>query len=449
MHHIATDKIDEHFWPSSDAFLDISSVAQLSDGRARCTAVALCDAYGHPARSFFQGQQAHFFYEFEVLDEIGVPSGGLEFHDATGRVIHGKNAFQYGLSVPCLVQSGTRLRYHQIINLEVAPGEYWFTVGLASTDEASYRGYREGSLTHEQFSQLIDEHCRVIDVGKFTVRFNPEGKLLHHGVANLPGECRITVVKGTALEVLPAHRSIDIDAPTIFHITHWKAGSQWIHKILAQCVPDKIVPPQLDETQFLHWPLQPGKVYPTVYVTKQQFDSVRLPSNFRRFVIIRDLRDTLVSAYFSIKVSHPVLEPRLANWRAVLHSLSLEDGMIYLMDEWLPGCARIQVSWLEAGERLIRYEDLLEHDLEILEPLLLEQCQLPVSRERFREVVLANRFERLTGGRPRGQEDISAHERKGIAGDWRNYFTDRVKQAFKTRYGGLLVATGYEKDLNW
>lgn len=25
------------------------------------------------------------------------------------------------------------------------------------------------------------------------------------------------------------------DCPTIFHITHWKAGSQWIHRILSEC----------------------------------------------------------------------------------------------------------------------------------------------------------------------------------------------------------------------
>ena len=64
-------------------------------------------------------------------------------------------------------------------------------------------------------------------------------------------------------------------------------------------------------------------------------------------------------------------------------------------------------------------------------------------------MVLANRFERLTGGRKRGQEDLAAHERKGVAGDWRNYFSERVTLAFKARYGGLLVATGYEQDLNW
>ena len=102
-----------------------------------------------------------------------------------------------------------------------------------------------------------------------------------------------------------------------------------------------------------------------------------------------------------------------------------------------------------SGEPLIRYEDLLGHDLDILERVLLGECQLPVSRERLREVILSSRFERLTKGRERGQEDLMAHARKGIAGDWRNYFSDRVKQSFKTRYGGLLVATGYEQDLSW
>ncbi|HVS27088.1 MAG TPA: hypothetical protein VHE58_07310 [Burkholderiales bacterium] len=44
---------------------------------------------------------------------------------------------------------------------------------------------------------------------------------------------------------------------------------------------------------------------------------------------------------------------------------------------------------------------------------------------------------------------MQAHERKGVAGDWQNYFSKRVKEAFKNRYGGLLVATGYERDLDW
>jgi hypothetical protein len=63
--------------------------------------------------------------------------------------------------------------------------------------------------------------------------------------------------------------------------------------------------------------------------------------------------------------------------------------------------------------------------------------------------VSKNRFERLTHGRERGQENVKSHERKGIAGDWRNYFDDQVKDVFKARYGDLLIATGYERDSEW
>ena len=136
-------------------------------------------------------------------------------------------------------------------------------------------------------------------------------------------------------------------------------------------------------------------------------------------------------------------------WRAQLNSLTIEAGMIYLIDEWLPGCAYIQQSWIESGEPLIRYEDLLDRDTEILEQVLLDKCELPVDRARFREIVLANRFEQLTAGRSRGEEDTAAHERKGIAGDWQNYFTDRVRSAFKERYGELLIGVGYEANLDW
>ena len=235
--------------------------------------------------------------------------------------------------------------------------------------------------------------------------------------------------------------------PTVLHVTHWKAGSQWIHKILRECVPDRIVAPEVGNKQFLESPIYPGGVYPTLYVTKREFDRVVKGRDWRRFVVIRDLRDTLVSAYFSIKLSHPVLEGTpIAHNRSRLRECSLDEGLVYLVDEWLPDCARIQTSWLEAGEPVIRYEELLYNDLEILERVLLVECSLPISPERLREIVLDNSFEKLTGGRQRGQEDIAAHERKGIAGDWRTYFSRAVKQAFKERFGDLIICLLYTSD---
>jgi len=39
--------------------------------------------------------------------------------------------------------------------------------------------------------------------------------------------------------------------------------------------------------------------------------------------------------------------------------------------------------------------------------------------------------------------------RKGVTGDWRNYFSDRTKQIFKEEAGAELIALGYEKDDTW
>ena len=241
-----------------------------------------------------------------------------------------------------------------------------------------------------------------------------------------------------------------MNAPTLFHITHWKSGSQWIHRILLNCVPEsEIVRPEVDEVQFLQRSLETGKVYPTVYVTREQFYSVALPKTWKRFVIIRDLRDTLVSGFFSIKFSHPAIDLRLTKWREALHEMDETGGLIYLMDEWLPSSAKIQESWQRSNEPIYRYEELLNNDVEILENILLKECQLPVEPARFRQIVLGCRFEQMSGGRKPGQENIMAHERKGVAGDWRTHFDRRATQAFKERFATLLIKTGYEKDTNW
>jgi lipopolysaccharide transport system ATP-binding protein len=204
----------------------------------------------------------------------------------------------------------------------------------------------------------------------------------------------------------------------------------------------------VDCGQFLAQPIRRHGVYPTVYVTREQFESVAIPPTSKRFVVIRDLRDTLVSAYFSLKVSHDPLHAEMNGFRAMLNAVPLEAGLVRMIDGWCGPIAAIQQSWLGGPDELLKYEDFLARDSALFERVLIEQCGLPTTRDRLRAVVAGNRFEARAGRKP-GQEDQHSHERKGIAGDWRNHFTDRVAKRFKERYGDLLVATGYEKDDRW
>ena len=59
-------------------------------------------------------------------------------------------------------------------------------------------------------------------------------------------------------------------------------------------------------------------------------------------------------------------------------------------------------------------------------------------------------FERFAEGRKRGEANVQSEYRKGIIGDWKNYFTDRDKDQFKASEAGrLLIELGYEKDNDW
>lgn len=246
----------------------------------------------------------------------------------------------------------------------------------------------------------------------------------------------------------PTKTRAAMSTPTLLHITHWKAGSQWVKKIFVELFGDRLVPELPDNAEFLQQPVRAGGVYSPLYISKWQYDGIAVPADAARLVVIRDLRDTLVSMYFSFKGPHPEITETGHATKAVLNTLGLEDGLVYLLYETLPTSTLIQQSWLAAGQKCYHYEDLLEHDVEIFTEVFA-QLGLAIDSMRLRSVVEANRFEKITGGRARGQEDLTAHERKGIAGDWRNHFTDRVKFLFKLQYGQLLIDAGYERDLNW
>lgn len=267
------------------------------------------------------------------------------------------------------------------------------------------------------------------------------------------------------------------NAPAVLHITHHKAGSQWVAEILKHCAPPgTLVVPQPRVAHFTPENLRPGAVIPTIYYPRDKVEAVtaHFTGPIRRFVIMRDLRDTLVSLYFSARYSHPAgtLNQRL---RSALLPLDQDAGMLALLTHPLAfereriqpapadaapvtapppranpieHIAQLQRSWLAAPDcLLIRYEDLVA-DEQATFARIVDYCQIAVAPKRLRTVVADNSFAAMTGRQP-GQEDIMAHARKGIVGDWRNYFTDEIKALFKERYGEHLIATGYEQDLAW
>lgn len=451
--------------------------------------LTVCTDDGRPARSVYQGQTIVVVCDFEVVERLDAVVGWIEIYDEDGRLVHGRTSAQHRVAHPHEVEAGQRLRLTFSLDFDFDVGEYSVEVGLSSTDRETYAGYRvaardhaqwpegeaphretwgehrEAVVTEERFQASLHEHLRATAEGTIVVGFDEGGQLRHTGPANPPGACTIeTTTPAIATtpgdQIAAGHRNGDAYAddgrtrmpglhPTIVHVTHAKAGSQWIAQILRDCAPERIEPPRMGSGQVLFWPIRPGAIYPTVYLSRHQFAPVRLPPNSHVLVVVRDLRDTLISGYFSVLSSHRDTDRTLLDLRQVISRMSQEDGLLYMVDGWLSQPAKIQLSWLEAGQTLVKFESLLADDLGMYRALLIDQCGLDITAERLERIVLANRFERYTNGRPRGVEDRENHYRKGIVGDWANYFTPAVTRAFKARYGGLLVATGYERDLEW
>ncbi|MFN0131690.1 MAG: sulfotransferase domain-containing protein [Phycisphaerales bacterium] len=234
----------------------------------------------------------------------------------------------------------------------------------------------------------------------------------------------------------------------VFHITHWKAGSQWVQKVMQRVAPERFVEQRADHSHVLKEAIRPDGVYSPVYMRRTPFEAaVKIPH--KRFVVIRDLRDSLVSWYFSLRGSHGTETNGIVrDFRSELGRLDEAEGLRYLIRERLADMAGLQRDWLRPGELVMRYEDMIANEFGSFRRVC-DHCEIPMPDASLRQVVEACTFERLTGGRKRGEESRGAHYRKGVAGDWREHFDDATKGIFKEKYGPLLIATGYEKDDNW
>ena len=235
--------------------------------------------------------------------------------------------------------------------------------------------------------------------------------------------------------------------PAVTHFTHAKAGSTWIEGILRELFGERVKPRFWGKPDFSG---AAGHVFPALFMLRDEAMAEPEVQTARRFFVLRDLRDTLISRYFSIRDTHS-LDPAgiIAALRTRLRDLTEADGLMEMMND--PGMemtARIQRSWIGSGEIVLRYEDLIANDVPLFSDLFTRNLGLPVTAEEVERAVVSQRFEKVYGRKP-GDEDVMSHGRKGIAGDWRNHFTARIAEQFHEKFGDLLLLSGQERDPGW
>jgi lipopolysaccharide transport system ATP-binding protein len=142
------------------------------------------------------GDVANFYYEFEVLEDIDVPVGGVVITNAMNINVHGKNSAQDLLQAPAKVPQGAYVRFRQKIRLSLSPGQYTFSVGFSTISATDYTNFR--FTPYAQFNEKAQVLLIAQQVGSFQIILRTtEQDLPFHGIADLPGSFQVMLVRPT------------------------------------------------------------------------------------------------------------------------------------------------------------------------------------------------------------------------------------------------------------
>ena len=254
----------------------------------------------------------------------------------------------------------------------------------------------------------------------------------------------------------------------VFHCTTWRTASQWLRAIFADkriyegsgLIPftyETTLPGGVDTRpftqKFLRSRFPRHTIATPLYIAYEPYREIPKPTESRALFVLRDPRDLVVSEYFSNRYSH-VLVGDVPKLRAELQELSERDGMLrilcYLEEK---GVFAAQRSWIDGAASdstvlVIRYEDLTAIDNHAVWTSVLGHLDIQMSAAALADLLREHSFEAQTG-RKRGTADINAHLRKGIHGDWKNYFDAEIVSQFKSVTGDLLLRLGYETEATW
>lgn len=117
---------------------------------------------------------------------------------------------------------------------------------------------------------------------------------------------------------------------------------------------------------------------------------------------------------------------------------------------------------LTAGH-VVAFEDLHANPHQVVHKLMQwldhDPCGIfpPVGDETIQEWIDSGSFEHQSGAsRTPGQfgtvltrSGVQTSLRRGVPGDWRNHFSERVREVCKNHIGAELISLGYESGLNW
>ena len=215
-----------------------------------------------------------------------------------------------------------------------------------------------------------------------------------------------------------------------------------------------------------------------------EYEHVKRLENFKGFHVIRDPRDIAVSSYFSHLHTHSTDHwPELVGHRKRLQKLDFEEGLIAdveftrnvyedlfnwnyeqpnVMELKIEEMTRNPYEILTATYRFLGLVDVSNSTAAAIVARILSYINRFLRRVGWRQPIYRkiplgevltiqymHRFSKKARTRRPGQEDRQSHYRKGVAGDWKNHFSEAHRAYFKVHFSGLLFKLGYQGDNEW
>ena len=233
---------------------------------------------------------------------------------------------------------------------------------------------------------------------------------------------------------------------SIFICSGGRCGTHWIRPILAQLldleigfglkgynpnkVPFKTEPGAIWKIKIKEKRELGGNIYSGHMPITELLPIISLVNII---ILIRDPKDMCISAaYYTSdreKLSQEQFEKNL-KVQLVMGGPNLDFNESYIKSK-----SRIP-------HFLLKYEEMIADDYGSIVKVL-DTFRYPYEEEKLKFVLKKNSFKNLSGGREVGEEDNSAFYRKGVIGDWANYFTSDMLKEFNLRHKKLLKEWGY------
>jgi hypothetical protein len=174
--------------------------------------------------------------------------------------------------------------------------------------------------------------------------------------------------------------------------------------------------------------------------------------------VVRDGRDVAVSmmfyAYRRFRHEHYYAKrfPSLFDMNDHNHA----EVFSRFLHEWFAHPVGCRQNWPEHVEQwtrpdnviVVKYEDFSDNAASALRDMLI-RLGIDDPDERLIELTVEKySFEQQTK-RKKGEADALSNKRKGIIGDWKNYFSSDAAELFHNKAGDVLLKLGYETASDW